>query len=97
MSFTPGPWIVEDRELQGCDILAPVKNWSNNPVRIANAVPFANALANANLIAAAPELYTALKAFDPGEAMHVTHDPEIVACSICAARRAIAKAEGKQP
>ena len=49
--------------------------------------------ADARLIAAAPDLLKALKAFDPGEALHVTHRGAM--CRICAARAAIAKAEGK--
>lgn len=87
-NFTPGPWTVEERGFQGCDVLAAQVGWSMVPVRIANVVPFKNALQTANLIAAAPELYEALKLAQANlQFLPPTHVEEQIAA-------ALAKAEG---
>ena len=100
MSFTPGPWHVSD--LDGRTL---------GPVRVLRAegdVPQLQAVArvmnrtgewqaNACLLAAAPELYQALKAaveWLPDPRPHRLTDPEGLATVIAQCRAAVQKAEG---
>jgi hypothetical protein len=61
IGFTPGPYTIEDRLMQGVDILAVVEGWGKNPVRVANVVPFKNAVQTASLLAASTDMYEALQ------------------------------------
>jgi hypothetical protein len=97
---TPAPWkalieddeirVVEDDNLPGYSVIATIDDNREGE-------------ANAHLIAAAPEMYEALKAFaeqkcygaESGYAPHVCLNTPT--CPTCAARAAIDKAEGRQP
>ena len=100
VKHTPGPWIIGN---SGTSVYAlgdegsnrfylHIDTWVDRKHQSEKSV--AEAEANAHLIAAAPDLLAALRAFDHGETVHGTHSPG-VACTQCAARRAIAKAEGR--
>lgn len=87
--FTPGPWYVDTaRQVAGCngDIAIVKDNGTLVAVAYARRRPD-ETLANACLIAAAPEMYEALKkvleVYDP--------DPAVVPI-----RKILRKAEGKQ-
>jgi hypothetical protein len=91
--FTPGPWVAyrsiecrwsihRDKAI-GAGIIADVRDW-NGLEHL-----------NARLIAAAPDLYEALKAQRCSQCM--PDEPDSVVCDVCRLRRAaLAKAEGSR-
>jgi len=94
--FTPGPWWEESDTYQVPRIWARFPDGSPCDVACAEgdgSIPFEERRANARLIAAAPELYEALKkaldqsGCDGDLCAYAWHDE---------ARAAIAKAEGKE-
>lgn len=97
MKHTPGPW-----EWSGLQLLGDCSDDSCSPVLIAQGDPFDPSDADKALIAAAPEMYEALKmahsALD--RLMGDTDWPDPNAYEVQAAqmaRAAILKAEGRQP
>lgn len=94
--FTPGPYGIEDRAVQGIDIVAVVPKWSISPVRIARVMPFANAKDTANLFAAAPDMYAALKALHNDPNCNCGSDDSGKSdCPFEMASLALMKAEGR--
>lgn len=107
MNYTKGEWKPDFAQMTGhCGIainagdkqIANVylclldSNWEGNPVeRIENE----EAKANANLIAAAPVMYKALKAFDHYLNASPPHNMKLKAYAVKLMDKAVAKAEGK--
>jgi len=89
--YTPGPWHVSST---GTDVIGPprVPNTTGAKARViavmSNAA-FAECEANAHLIAAAPDLYAALKRFLSAD------EPTDAAAEIEMAEAALRKAEGR--
>ncbi len=99
--FTPGPFQVEavSDAVRVFVRLAKTNSVGKQKVIIARMappqLPESETWSNGCLFAAAPDLYAALSALDPGESLHVTHSPSS-GCLICSGRRALAKARGEQ-
>lgn len=98
--FTPGQWLVNaDRQIGGCngDIAITLLSGTIVAVAFARRNPD-EALANAHLIAAAPELYEALKTLYAS--VEKACGNVIPAGSFCwgreLAQKALAKAEGRE-
>lgn len=90
--FTPGPWQI-DPDASGLDGW-PIRA-KQGPIDVCPAK--ANGLADAQLIAAAPELYAALRRIVTpamAKSMAETHKPACV-CNYCAAIAALSKAGGR--
>ena len=95
--FTPGPWRIQ--ELPSREVLLKRRHWAvgqaNAPAR-GVALAFGETEANARLIAAAPELYAALK-----DVLRIARAASIGvtgnAARIAKAEAALAKARGENP
>lgn len=93
MNYTPGPWNTKHQfnvmgESHGVSIsVASCGGWDTNMFD-----PTEEQIANAQLIAAAPDMYEALKPF----AEFACDDWETHQCHNCKAKRALDKAEGKE-
>lgn len=109
-AFTPGPWSSfrnEDSAL-GYFIDTSLGNDSDNVTVIADRIAGKSALSNARLIAAAPELYEALrellvavrfadppKDYGTPEEPNLCHEARIPTDFVTIAERALAKARGE--
>jgi hypothetical protein len=106
-TFTPGPWRSEGPDEFGDHNIIPPDARLAVAAVVSNLRPTEEVAANARLVAAAPELYDLVKEMlgcldevmverhDSGglAALGITHDDE--GCSLCKARRVLAKAEGR--
>ena len=99
MKYTPGPWRVEDiGVIEGLAIMAPDRPGRTNEYRTlafaccdkSHGILLQDAEANANLIAAAPALYTALRAL-----MVCIDDKDACPAHVMDARAALALVEGQ--
>ncbi len=105
-AHTPGPWIVEDREVFGPSPYGTLLPNSTGRMVIARPAPHGNehanqSRANAHLIAAAPDLLAALLAVDVAVTCHDSQGGNLEATiekanpqTMVAVRTAIAKARG---
>ena len=96
---TPGPWVARPyaKGIEGNDLMPSIFGPDGRSIAScgnAKMRSFETRDANARLIAAAPEMYAALKKI-VGKGMHVTHDcARKCVCGFLDAKAAIAKAEG---
>ena len=88
MTHTPGPWKLGT----SCDGFLTVTDGSKTICTVGAADLFPQIEIDATLIAAAPDLFEALKDIP----MNCDHTyPHLFACWVCKAKAAIARAEGK--
>lgn len=93
-SFTPGPWVIEPEAYQ-C-VIAETQLWLIATQGTDEDISIEQDDANANLIAAAPDLYAALKAFvEYEEASARYQDLYPADGDLFGARAALRKAEGE--
>ena len=99
--FTPGPWKLESDNYTGSNDESFLEWVEAGPARVYlsrhNPTERAEQVANANLIAAAPELYAALKAalIHPCVCRNSLKDCHAKDCSVLQTRAALGKADGQ--
>lgn len=100
-AHTPAPWHLYDGDADWLHVCDADQHWLAD-IGISNDgdVDPEESDANAHLIAAAPELLAALKTLSDSmcmaeEAEHLLECDDAKSCSLCIARAAIAKAEGR--